>query len=303
MSTVTLKNPKIALLGQPNSGKSTLFNGLTGARQRVGNWPGKTVEKKEGHYDRNGMRYRVTDLPGTYSLSANIVLVLNLMDVAESQGKTVGVEKLEEKLGIPVIPFVAADQKQYDMLIDLFPEEGVGSYSASWLAAKLIEGDSLAIFIILLGLIASFIPAAPIMLIGSLIPKLGVPISEMLSAISVSQMLIDLISQVVLNTLYFAVAMIGFVFGVTLVFGFLEEVGYMARVSYIFDSTMEKLGLQGKEVADIDAINFSENKGNFISGTARYFYRLVSILVSHVQCFGRSGRNFADTGFFGLSNR
>ena len=65
------KCPTIALLGQPNSGKSTLFNGLTGARQRVGNWPGKTVEKKEGYYDRDGVRYRVTDLPGTYSLSAN----------------------------------------------------------------------------------------------------------------------------------------------------------------------------------------------------------------------------------------
>jgi ferrous iron transport protein B len=71
MSTTSIKKPTIALLGQPNSGKSTLFNGLTGARQRVGNWPGKTVEKKEGHYDKNGKRYRVTDLPGTYSLSAN----------------------------------------------------------------------------------------------------------------------------------------------------------------------------------------------------------------------------------------
>ena len=71
MSTTSIKEPTIALLGQPNSGKSTLFNGLTGARQRVGNWPGKTVEKKEGHYDKNGIRYHVTDLPGTYSLSAN----------------------------------------------------------------------------------------------------------------------------------------------------------------------------------------------------------------------------------------
>ena len=71
MNTTVIKQPTIALLGQPNSGKSTLFNGLTGARQRVGNWPGKTVEKKEGHYDKNGIRYHVTDLPGTYSLSAN----------------------------------------------------------------------------------------------------------------------------------------------------------------------------------------------------------------------------------------
>ena len=45
---------KIALLGQPNSGKSTVFNTLTGAHQHVGNWPGKTVEKVEGEFTRNG---------------------------------------------------------------------------------------------------------------------------------------------------------------------------------------------------------------------------------------------------------
>ena len=62
---------KIALLGQPNSGKSTVFNTLTGAHQHVGNWPGKTVEKVEGEFTRNGVNYLVADLPGTYSLSAN----------------------------------------------------------------------------------------------------------------------------------------------------------------------------------------------------------------------------------------
>ena len=221
MSTATItRHPMIALLGQPNSGKSTLFNGLTGARQRVGNWPGKTIEKKEGYYDREGVRYRVTDLPGTYSLSANseeeiitrdyiasgqadvvciladssqlsrslfmladyagiecpAVLLLNLMDVAEAQGKTVDASKLEEKLGIPVIPFVAADRKQYEgffeaidralkdrqqltvdavmkkchsvdngvykKLLALMPQEGIDNYSAFWLATKLIEGDT-----------------------------------------------------------------------------------------------------------------------------------------------------------------
>lgn len=66
MSTAT-----IALLGQPNSGKSTLFNALTGLHQHVGNWPGKTVEKKEGSFTHNGDTYSVADLPGSYSMSAN----------------------------------------------------------------------------------------------------------------------------------------------------------------------------------------------------------------------------------------
>ncbi|MBW2566845.1 MAG: 50S ribosome-binding GTPase, partial [Deltaproteobacteria bacterium] len=60
----------IALAGNPNSGKSTIFNNLTGTRQKVGNWPGVTVEKKEGHLTANGYRLTVVDLPGTYSLTA-----------------------------------------------------------------------------------------------------------------------------------------------------------------------------------------------------------------------------------------
>ena len=61
----------IALLGQPNSGKSTMFNQLTGSRQHVGNWPGKTVEKKYGTFQIGGTKYTVVDLPGSYGLSGN----------------------------------------------------------------------------------------------------------------------------------------------------------------------------------------------------------------------------------------
>jgi small GTP-binding protein len=60
----------IALAGNPNSGKTTVFNALTGSRQHVGNWPGVTVEKKEGFCLYEGRRVNVVDLPGTYSLTA-----------------------------------------------------------------------------------------------------------------------------------------------------------------------------------------------------------------------------------------
>jgi len=60
----------VGLAGNPNAGKTTLFNAMTGARQHVGNWPGKTVEKKEGTFKHKGQEIWIVDLPGTYSLSA-----------------------------------------------------------------------------------------------------------------------------------------------------------------------------------------------------------------------------------------
>ncbi|MBR4008928.1 ferrous iron transport protein B [Fibrobacter sp.] len=61
----------IAIAGNPNCGKTALFNALTGARQRVGNWPGVTVEKKEGFFELGDRQIRLVDLPGTYALFAN----------------------------------------------------------------------------------------------------------------------------------------------------------------------------------------------------------------------------------------
>jgi len=58
----------LALAGNPNTGKSTVFNALTGMRQHTGNWPGKTVTRAEGAFEYNSQKFKLVDLPGTYSL-------------------------------------------------------------------------------------------------------------------------------------------------------------------------------------------------------------------------------------------
>jgi ferrous iron transport protein B len=59
------------LAGNPNTGKSSIFNHLTGAKQHVGNWPGKTVSKAHGSFHHDGIEVQIVDLPGTYSLNAS----------------------------------------------------------------------------------------------------------------------------------------------------------------------------------------------------------------------------------------
>ncbi|HVW36514.1 MAG TPA: FeoB small GTPase domain-containing protein, partial [Pirellulales bacterium] len=71
----------VALIGNPNTGKSTLFNALAGVRQRVGNYPGVTVEKKIGHLSHAGRRFALIDLPGTYSLAPRSLDEMVAVDV------------------------------------------------------------------------------------------------------------------------------------------------------------------------------------------------------------------------------
>lgn len=385
----------IALLGQPNSGKSTLFNALTGMRQHVGNWPGKTVEKKEGSFSRGGKEYLVADLPGSYSLSANsdeeivtrdfiatgkadvvciladssqlqrslfmladfaginvpCFLLLNMADLAADQGKKIDAKAIGKKLGIPVIPFSATDIKDYEgfyqalekslagktkldasslakqyetikgyqEIRELIPENAITGYSPMWLAVKVMENDKVVtaklqnaldsatfekvmiakenaqgavatggckfawiddvlenavssksqkitlgkldriytsrvwgkpavILTVLLGLIASFIPALPLMGVGSAVLALKAPVTSALSSVGCPEILTMIVGDVIIQSFSYIFKMLGFVFGVTLVFGLLEEVGVMARISYVFDNTMGKFGLQGKSV-------------------------------------------------------
>ena len=208
----------VALAGQPNCGKSTVFNMLTGARQHVANYPGVTVEKKTGSFKLGDSRVELVDLPGTYSLTSysleervardfllgdnpdvvidvadgsnlkrNLYLTLqilemevpallnlNMMDVVERRGHAVDVEKLEDILGIPVVPTTAkkgvgrealktamqalAHGRKEDVFkVDYGPlepfivelevvlvEDPVSClrYPVRWLAIKLLEGDA-----------------------------------------------------------------------------------------------------------------------------------------------------------------
>ena len=205
----------IALEGNPNTGKSTIFNALTGLRQHVGNWPGKTVEWRSGIRKFKDATIEVVDLPGTYSLTAcsveetiardfildekpdvvvdvvdasklehdlllalqtleltdNVVIALNLMDVAKAKGLKIDVNKLSEMLGVPVIPTVAnrgigmdelllavmavarGERKTKAVKVDYGKEiEGyikelqrmtkMEEYPSRWLAIKLLENDS-----------------------------------------------------------------------------------------------------------------------------------------------------------------
>ncbi len=155
------KRINVALAGQPNVGKSVIFNNLVGGSQIVGNWPGKTVEKAEGKLIYGDYEINVIDLPGIYSLStyseeeiiareyivsakpdivvnvvdasvlernlyltlqlfelnAPLIIALNLMDVAQSKGLRIDVEKLSRILGVPVIPMIAVTGSGIDKLV------------------------------------------------------------------------------------------------------------------------------------------------------------------------------------------
>jgi len=389
-------NKTIALLGQPNSGKSSIFNSLTGMHQHVGNWPGKTVEKKEGSFVYNDVTYTIADLPGSYSLSANsdeeivtrdyivkkdvdmvciladssqlerslymladfaglktpVMLALTMGDVAKTNGKKINIAALSQKLGIEVCSVIAFDKKTFaplyeaiektiqnktclnsDSLYSYFEKSDVASDYASalkiaekladdrrskeWIASKILEDDELilremkikklemksstsnnsknalsvsdskfnwidnvlegcvendkkpselltkfdkkaiapvsgfliSIGMMLVALLGSMIVALPFMGLGGSIPSIFNPLVDSISkSLGISNEICHFIKSTVITSLGWVMSMVGFIFGMNFVFGILEEVGYMARVSYVFDRSMSKIGLQGKAV-------------------------------------------------------
>lgn len=355
------------------------------------------MERKDGSFVHKDTTYKIIDLPGTYSLSANsdeevvtrnyiasgqadvvciladasqlnrslfmladytgirvpVVLLLNMMDVAKSQGKQIDTNGIAKSLGIPVVPLVAADKKQYgtffrmlesidknastldekrlaqiyqntigaafDEIKALLPADGIGIYSSTWLTAKLIEQDKLArslvketvdagtytaiekklsdvkdgnlltgdckfqwidklvnenvtskknkllrsrfdkaatskrwgkpiaIGMIVLGLICSMVIGFPLMgLFSGLISAISVPLANWLLNIGAAAIPCIAALQRLCTAVSFALQMASYVFGISLVFGLMEDVGYMARISYVFDDIYDKAGITGQ---------------------------------------------------------
>ncbi|MGG5462278.1 ferrous iron transport protein B [Clostridium sp. B9] len=315
----------IALLGNPNVGKTTLFNALTGSNQHVGNWPGVTVDKKEGFFNSA----KIVDLPGIYALDTfsneekvskkflesgdvdlilnivdasnldrnlyltmqlkefkkPIVLLLNMNDIAEKKGIKIDPKKLEKAFNLKVIPITASkkeglddvksflkkedfskylDDKTYsfenesstykfieDKLKDCFDRDGSSSTSLTDKLDKIFLNPWLAypLFLALMVLVFQFTFA-----------WVGQPISDALDGF-LGDSIIPYLSNLLAGTSPWFKSLLvdGIVAGVGgiivllpiilalfLCISILEDSGYMARVAFLMDKFMRKIGLSGK---------------------------------------------------------
>ena len=319
-----------ALVGNPNTGKTTLFNALTGLRQKVANYPGVTVEKKEGTgRDRHGNEFRLIDLPGAYSLDAKspdeevtcavlqgeradtprpdaviclidasnldrhfylttqvmelglpTIIVLNKTDEAAERGITIAAKKLEERLGVPVVPMqanarVGMEQLQVALSRQDLPESKWESMVGNDVAARyekinaLLEGtvarsdaerltptdrwDQVLVhpvwgWVILLGILAGLfmtifsVATYPMDWINAGFGWLGEQVKASMAAGDLRSLITEGIIGGVGGVLIFLPQILMLFFFI----GLMENTGYLARVSFMMDRLMSGVGLSGK---------------------------------------------------------
>ena len=319
-----------ALVGNPNTGKTTLFNALTGLRQKVANYPGVTVEKKEGTgRDRHGNEFRLIDLPGAYSLDAKspdeevtcavlqgeradtprpdaviclidasnlerhfylatqvmelglpTIIVLNKTDEAAERGITIAAKKLEERLGVPVVPMqanerVGMEQLQVALSHQDLPESKWESMVGNDVAARyekinaLLEGtvarsdaerltptdrwDQVLVhpvwgWVILLGILAGLfmtifsVATYPMDWINAGFGWLGEQVKASMAAGDLRSLITEGIIGGVGGVLIFLPQILMLFFFI----GLMENTGYLARVSFMMDRLMSGVGLSGK---------------------------------------------------------
>lgn len=314
----------VALLGNPNVGKTTIFNAITGLNQYVGNWPGVTIEKREGHF---GNDIKITDLPGIYAMdtfsneekisknfiekeqvdvivnvvdASNIsrnlylttqlmkykkpmVVLLNMIDSAESKGIKINIDKIQNELGCIVIPMVAkkgvdlenlkhaiktaykkpttykvyseVEKETYSQIDDILKRStNIVNDKKKTVSEKIddIVLNPILAYPIFIGLLYTLFKftfewvGGPLQELsgGWIETYIQSPVSNMLANSSewFHSLIVDGVIGSMGGTLPFFPLIFTLFLGITL----FEDSGYMARIAFLMDKIMSKVGLSGK---------------------------------------------------------
>lgn len=314
----------VALLGNPNVGKTTIFNAITGLNQYVGNWPGVTIEKREGHF---GNDIKITDLPGIYAMdtfsneekisknfiekeqvdvivnvvdASNIsrnlylttqlmkykkpmVVLLNMIDSAEFKGIKINIDKIQNELGCIVIPMVAkkgvdlenlkhaiktaykkpttykvyseVEKETYSQIDDILKRStNIVNDKKKTVSEKIddIVLNPILAYPIFIGLLYTLFKftfewvGGPLQELsgGWIETYIQSPVSNMLANSSdwFHSLIVDGVIGSMGGTLPFFPLIFTLFLGITL----FEDSGYMARIAFLMDKIMSKVGLSGK---------------------------------------------------------